>query len=141
MMIIDTEQEISIKQEMRKTVITENPKPIAIQNGAIIFAVTSSYKILKMKISAIIKCSDDKKYHNVHVEPLDDNDKIEVSQCFCDIRMKNGVFDQQPIFILEQNAKSYAIERINNNEESLLQKLDVLREAKAKLQYRKLSKE
>ncbi len=106
-----------------------------IKQGMTIFGVTSHNDIIPMRITAIKDVPIDD-YSTVHVEAVDsDNEhaKSQVRLVFSDLLLFNGKINKEAIFTSEHDAKAFALKRANHDLDSLMRKVNLLRDKISKL--------
>ena len=122
---------------MRKNTMPINKNTKLTPNvGDALFGVTHHHIVIKMQISSIVKV-DDYDYSEVHVMALDLSDKYAETHArlsFKDLLLIDGEINKERVFTDEADAKGYALKKLTQEEDVLLQKLENLRCTKHKLQ-------
>lgn len=106
----------------------------AISVGATIFGVTHHHVVVPMKITLMADVGD---YSTVEVKPVDASDsyaEAQVRLAFNDLLFFDGEINKERVFTVKSDAKAYALNKLQYDEDTLISKLDDLRKQKAKLQ-------
>jgi len=120
------------KSKESTVMITDSESAISV--GATIFGVTAHHVVLPMKIILI---TDIGGYSTVAVNPIDASDsyaEAQVRLVFNDLLFFDGKINKGRVFTVESDAKVYALNKLQYDEDTLMSKLDDLRKQKAKLQ-------
>jgi hypothetical protein len=113
-----------------------NPKPnTEIKEGTILFGVSSHHYVIPMVVKTVEDVNNGE-FTVVQCGAVNADNKFESAQVrlvFSDLLLIDGEINKESVFIAEDEAKAFALKRLQSDEEQLERKIKALRVRKSEL--------